>query len=310
MARPLALVGVGKIARDQHAPALAASADFSLVATASLDGALDSVPAYASLDAMLAAHPHIEVLSLCTPPRPRYRLAADALAAGRHVMLEKPPGATLAECRALAALARAQGVALFAAWHSREAPAVRAARDWLAPRRLLGVRVDWKENVRQWHPGQPWIFEAGGFGVFDPAINALSILTAIMPVPFHVIDATLHVPQNAQAPIMASIAFRLPDDAPMTMELDFLKEGEQLWRIEAATDAGTLVLSDGGARLSIDGETVQDAADALAGEYPRLYAKLARLVEAGAVDMDLAPLEHVADAFLLGRRVAAPAFHE
>ena len=45
-------------------------------------------------------------------------------------------------------------------------------------KRLL---VTWKEDVRHWHPGQQWIWEAGGFGVFDPGINALSIVTKIMP---------------------------------------------------------------------------------------------------------------------------------
>ncbi|MGR3580964.1 MAG: gfo/Idh/MocA family oxidoreductase, partial [Sagittula sp.] len=43
-------------------------------------------------------------------------------------------------------------------------------------------------------------------------------------------------------------------------------------------------------------------------EYPRLYAQMAELVGKGGIDMDLSPLRHVADAFLLGRRVAAPAF--
>jgi D-galactose 1-dehydrogenase len=99
---------------------------------------------------------------------------------GRHVLLEKPPGATVGEVHALADLARRQGVTLFASWHSRHAPAVEPARAWLAGRKILGVTITWKEDVRVWHPGQKWIWQAGGLGVFDPGINALSILTHII----------------------------------------------------------------------------------------------------------------------------------
>ena len=56
-----------------------------------------------------------------------------------------------------------------------------AAREWLRTRELRRGRITGKEDVHFWHPGQRWIFEPGGFGVFDPGINALSILTDILP---------------------------------------------------------------------------------------------------------------------------------
>ncbi len=54
-------------------------------------------------------------------------------------------------------------------------------REWCAARALtrVGYYLE-KEDVRRWHPGQDWIWEAGGFGVFDPGINALSILTEVL----------------------------------------------------------------------------------------------------------------------------------
>ena len=57
-------------------------------------------------------------------PRRRWRFAVAqaALAAGLHVLLEKPPAATLGAFDLLAAQARAAGVTLFAAWHLRFAP--------------------------------------------------------------------------------------------------------------------------------------------------------------------------------------------
>ena len=120
-------------------------------------------------------------VALCTPPQVRHAQAAMALAAGKHVMLEKPPGATVAEITPLLTTARAAQRTLFATWHSRFAPAVEPARQLLAGRKVKSVKITWKEDVRVWHPGQAWIFEAGGLGVFDPGINALSILTRILP---------------------------------------------------------------------------------------------------------------------------------
>ena len=43
-------------------------------------------------------------------------------------------------------------------------------------------------------------------------------------------------------------------------------------------------------------------------EYPRLYRRFAELVTTGASDVDVAPQQLVADAFAIGRRVAAAPF--
>ena len=76
-----------------------------------------------------------------------------------------------------------RGVITLAIWLKSCAPAVPAARAWLAQHRPVAAEIVWKEDVRHWHPGQAWIWEPGGLGVFDPGINALSILTEILPAP-------------------------------------------------------------------------------------------------------------------------------
>ena len=68
-----------------------------------------------------------------------------------------------------------------------------------------------------------------------------------------------------------------------------------------------MVLSGGGSKLSVDGRIVHDAPEA---EYPMLYRRFAELVRAGTSDVDLAPLQHVADAFMLGRRVLVEPFDD
>lgn len=294
----LGLVGIGKIARDQHVPALAREPRFALVATASRHASLPDVPSHPDIDSLIAGGHVLQAVSLCTPPAGRYEQALAAIDAGLHVMLEKPPGATLAEVVALADQARRAGVTLFATWHSREAASVDAARTWLADKRIRSVRIDWREDIRVWHPGQDWILAAGGFGVFDPGINALSIATTILPATLRVIDSALHVPENRAAPIAASLRLLHGADTPVAVEFDFLQTGPQSWDIVVETDGGTLRLSDGGRTLSIDGAPASAGVDQ---EYARLYRRFADLVAAGESDVDLRPLTLVSDAFLLGR---------
>ena len=305
----LALVGIGKIAVDQHVPSIAASDDWELAATVSRHGTVEGVEAFTDLAEMLEARPDIRVVSLCLPPVPRFAAAMQALEAGRHVMLEKPPGATLAECHALEAKARASGLSLYATWHSREADMVGAAKAWLADKSLKSLQVTWKEDVRRWHPGQAWIWEPGGMGVLDPGINALSIVTEILPDEIHVTSATLEVPENCQTPIAATIDFHHPGGAKVNAVMDWRHEGTQTWEIVAETDAGTLTLSDGGARMTVDGTETGEAA-ALGGEYPRLYANMASLVGRGGIDMDLRPMTLVSDILALGRRESTQAFED
>lgn len=306
----VALVGIGKIARDQHVPAIAASPDWSLDATVSRSGTVEGVESHTDFAAMLEARSDIRVISLTMPPVPRFNYAEAAIRSGRHVMLEKPPGASLSECHRLAALAKAHRVTLFATWHSREAACVAAAKAWLAGKTLRRLAVTWKEDVRRWHPGQDWIWEPGGLGVFDPGINALSIVTEILPDPIHLTEATLDIPENRQGPIAANLSFAHPHGAEVSAVFDWRQEGEQIWTIKAETDEGQLTLLDGGARMQLDGAASPAPATALEGEYPRLYARMAELVKAGESDADLTPMVHVADAFLLGRRRSVAPFTE
>lgn len=306
MTTKIALVSIGKIARDQHIPAIKGNETFELAAAVSRNANLDGVENFTDMQAMLQARPDIPVVSLCMPPAVRFDYAAQAIAAGRHVMMEKPPGATLAECYALQAMARDKGVCLFATWHSRYAAAVPAARAWMADKVIKKVSVIWKEDVRRWHPGQDWIWQAGGLGVFDPGINALSILTEIMPQPVFVKKAELLFPENCETPIAADIQFHDPNGAKVTMELDWRQVGPQTWDILVETEAGHMAMSLGGASLAFDGGEAERFADS---EYAGLYARMADLVATGASDVDLSPMMHVADAMTLGVRKTTDAFH-
>jgi len=300
----IALIGIGKIAVDQHVPAISASPDWALAATVSRKGTIDGVESFTTIEAMLEARPDIPVVSLALPPVPRYAYAEAALRAGRHVMLEKPPGATLAEIHALQGLASGKGLTLYATWHSRMARAVAPAKAWLTHKTIIRAHITWREDVRKWHPGQDWVFEPGGMGVFDPGINALSILTEILPIPVHLTGATLTFPENRQTPIAAALGF----SGNVTADFDWRQEGPQTWDITVETPDGTLALRMGGSVLEIDGKPTLGEADIM-GEYPALYARMADLTPKGTSDVDLAPMVHVADALTIGRREFTEAFH-
>ena len=288
------LVGLGKIARDQHLPAIEKIDGIALVAVASRNAQGEGVNNYPDL-------------ILCQPPQVRYAAARQALLAGKHVFLEKPPGATVSEVEALIALARRQGVTLYASWHSRYAAAVAQAKAWIAERKVERIDIQWREDVRHWHPGQPWIWEAGGFGVFDPGINALSILTEIVGEPITVLSAELEVPSNKQAPIGATLSLATASGAAIDTVFDWRQTGPQTWDIAVETDKGSLLLSEGGNTLRLDGEVQMKAPDE---EYPSMYRRFVDLVETRAIDADTAPLRLVADAFLCGRHCPTASFED
>jgi len=303
----VAIVGLGKIARDQHISAIANTAGIELAAIVSRNASIDGIKHFATLDELLDRVPDIDAVALCTPPQGRQAQAATALKAGKHVLLEKPPGATVSELTPLIAEARQTGHTLFATWHSRFAPAVEAARAFLASRQIRSVVVEWKEDVRIWHPGQAWIWEPGGFGVFDPGINALAILTRILPRPFFLTEAELSYPGNRATPIAANLVFSDGSGVPILAEFDWRQTGPQTWDIRVETDAGRLTLSFGGSRLVHDGQTLVDEEQA---EYRGIYQRFVELITSRVSDVDLSPLVHVADAFMLGRRREVEPFIE
>ena len=306
----IAVIGVGKIARDEHLPSIARDPNFELAAVVSGSGAtVPGVPTFRDAAELYRAQPGLDAVAVCTPPGARTALVRQALAAGVNVLLEKPPTPTVGELRDLANAADRAGRVVFTTWHSQYNAAVEALRERLAGRRIARLAIVWKEDVRRWHPGQAWIWESSGFGVFDPGINALSILTRIMPAPVFVAAARLETPSNRAMPIAASIAFSSPalvEGGAMTAEFDWRQTGEQTWEIAIDLDDGTaLRLTGGGTTLAVDGTVVEDAPR---HEYDRIYARFAGLLAAGTSLVDLKPFELVADAFMVGRRAEVDAF--
>jgi D-galactose 1-dehydrogenase len=308
MVTKIAVVGLGKIAHDHHLPCIAKNADFELVAGVSRNSKLENVPCFESLEALIKSGISIDAVSLCTPPSVRLAMAMQALDAGYQVLIEKPPTPTLGEMFAMIDFAKIKGRVLYATWHSRYNQAVDEAKRRLLGKRISKLKITWREDVRRWHPNQEWIWEPGGFGVFDPGINALSIATKIMPEPLFVERATIEVPANKATPIAAHINFKLGDGRKVELSADFdwRQTGDQTWEITLETEDGMkLDLKLGGTVLVINGQTIMTAP---MEEYEMIYAKFAQLLKSGTSDADVTPLQLVCDCYMLGRPKLVEAF--
>lgn len=284
----IGIVGFGKIARDQHVAAIRNNRSFELAALISRSSIDSDVPLFSNLDAAFASGLNLDAVAICTPPEVRLEQCKVASEHGCAIMLEKPPAATVADAMAYKRMADDAKVPIFASWHSRFSPMVVQAIAWSAVHPLHRGQIVWREDARKWHPGQEWLWRQGGFGVFDPGINALSILTALYPSAWAVSDVNFDVPENVAMPLSADFLLRA-GEARINVAFDFRPTTEEVWSIQLeACNGETLHLSEGGAAISVNGGPLSRAESM---EYTGLYQRFAELIEAGESDFDTSPLE-------------------
>lgn len=299
----IAIIGYGKIAEDQHVPSIRGNDRFQLVATSSRSGQ-GVEQTFGDWRELIRQVQGLQAVAITTPPEPRFEIARECIAAGLHCLLEKPPAAGLSQIADLDCQAQAQGVTLFTTWHAQHHPTVDAAAKALAGKRIRSMEVLWHEDVHKWHPGQRWIWEPGGFGVFDPGINALSIATLLCPEPLLVRTSDLRMEKRGHQPegVVLKLATGGVEEG-IGARFEWRYRGTEQWTIDLTTKKGTkIALSKGGAVLRVNDGPEQKAER---GEYPNLYARFAHLVAAGESDVDVAPLRIVADALLAGEKVTA-----
>jgi len=129
----VALIGYGLAGRVFHAPLIAATEGLRLAAVVSrrageIVAAWPGTRVAADADAVLA-DPAIDLIVVATPNDSHFDLAARALAAGKHVVIDKPFACTAAEARALSGKASGRILSVF---HNR-----RWDGDFLTLKRLI-----------------------------------------------------------------------------------------------------------------------------------------------------------------------------
>lgn len=170
-----ALVGCGAIAPTQAIALKEIPAHARLTHCADID--TDRAAAFAATHDLkiaswneLLASPDIDVITLCTPSGLHGPLAAEALRAGKHVIVEKPMEITLAACDALVEARRASGRKLGVISQHRFDPSsatVRALLDQGSLGRLIGaeIRVPWYRTQEYYDSGDwrgTWALDGGG----------------------------------------------------------------------------------------------------------------------------------------------------
>ncbi|TCP10641.1 putative dehydrogenase [Crenobacter luteus] len=116
------LVGYGASAKTFHAPLIAATEGLELVAASSRDAAkvhadFPGLAVESSAEALMARD-DVELVVIPTPNDSHFPLALAALAAGKHVVVDKPFTVTVAEAETLAEAARQAGRVL-SVFHNR-----------------------------------------------------------------------------------------------------------------------------------------------------------------------------------------------
>ena len=131
----LAIVGLGRMGRF-HAAALSGVADVDVVALAepspdALAQASAIVPAASGYPVVgdALSHPGLEAVLVAAPTSLHPAIVEAALAAGVHVLCEKPLALDLDDARRLAALARARGLVLQVGFWRRYAPPWRVVKE-------------------------------------------------------------------------------------------------------------------------------------------------------------------------------------
>lgn len=187
-----AIVGAGAIAHA-HARALAESSHARLVAVADRTrevadafAAQWSVPAaYDDLEALLAAQKP-DVVHVCTPPGAHRIQVLASLAAGAHVVVEKPPATSLAELDEMLAAADAAGRELVVVFQQRTGTAAAHVRELLTTgvlgRPLLAqCQTLWFRDAEYF--AVPWRGRwetEGGGTVLGHGIHQIDLLTSLL----------------------------------------------------------------------------------------------------------------------------------
>jgi predicted dehydrogenase len=119
--------------------------------------AASGLPGFSDFDALLA-DPSIEAVVIATPPAPRFELAKAAIAAGKHLLLEKPVALNAEQVQELQRLALGAGVCVGVDFEYRAVPLFQQLAA-LLQQGAIGipwlVKLDWLMGSRA-DPLRPW----------------------------------------------------------------------------------------------------------------------------------------------------------
>jgi D-galactose 1-dehydrogenase len=214
--------------------------------------------------------------------------------------LEKPPTTTVAELLRLQEIASGGGRVLYTAFHAIHHRAIEEVRARLATAEVTTVQIVWCEDWGKWHRDQRWPWQAGGGGVFDPGINALSVLYYVLPnATFEVTSAEFFVPSNTDIPGTAKIGFTFSDGRGQAF-FNWLDETEEVWNITFTTRADEIYLLENLSTLKKNG--VVCVAEQDEEEYVGVYKRFSQLLAQRTSAISTAELKFIENASHIATR--------
>lgn len=254
------LVGVGMIAA-YHAQAIRAAAaggrNIRLLGVAGLDQAATAafaqrhdVPFHTTdIDALLA-HPGIDVICIATPSGAHLEPALRAIAAGKHIIVEKPMEVTVERAERMIAAARVAGVKISAIFQARFGSGAQALKRAVDSGRfgrlsLCSAYVKWHRKPEYYKGWKGTLALDGGGAVMNQAIHALNLLHWFAGMPQQVFAwKTRCVHTGIEAEDSACAVFRFPHGALGVLEATTAAYPGWERRIEICGEFGSVVLED------------------------------------------------------------------
>jgi len=179
------------------------------------------------------ARDDIDVIDICTPGDSHAEIALAALAAGKHVLCEKPLANSVAEAErmtAAAELAAAAGVLSMCGFSYRRTPALALARRFIAEGRLGGIRHVRASYLQDWlrDPDAPlsWRLDkalAGSGALGDIGAHSIDTAQWLTGESITSVSATMHTfvterPQRAAAAGLGGVADVQAARGPVTVD--------------------------------------------------------------------------------------------
>jgi predicted dehydrogenase len=210
------------------------------------------------LDEILAL-PEVDAVSISTPPFLHYDMAKMAIAAGKHILLEKPMNMSVEETKELDRLATKQGVVVTADFEFRFIPAWQLLSEYLQ-QGYLGktrlIKIDWLVASRA-NPDRPWnwyslqekgggVLGAVGSHAFDYIHWLFGSVKSLSAKLSCAIDRRLD-PQTGELKTVDAddtclIAMELADGTPCQLTISSVTYAGRGHWLEVYGDRGTLVL--------------------------------------------------------------------
>ncbi len=286
----IGVVGCGKIATCSHLPGFGKCPQAKLTALFDVDGA-KAEATRASLApeakiftdlAQLLGSGLVDAVTVCTPNHLHRPQTLQALAAGKHVLCEKPMAATLPEASEMIEAARRAGRVLQINQSCRYAPVYAKLAELVAAgeigtvRHARCIRAGGNTPDVGWSPGASWFTSKASQGglVLDIGIHMADVLRWVVGEVDQIAALVDTWKPGIDVPDNVSALFRFQNGATGILELSWtLPAGAGL--LEIYGTAGTLRTGFGSAQIEllkpVDGK-VQTTAVEPAASLPDSYA--------------------------------------